>query len=145
MSPDESFEAMKESLIDKNEAQYGDEVRRRWGDQAAEKATEKFRGLTKEDFELSATLEEEIKQAVLKGLATGDPDGTLSAQAASLHAKWLKLYWPDGMYSLQTHASLAEGYLADERFKTYYDAWADGATEFLAKAIKTLTQPHNQA
>ena len=54
-----------------------------------------------------------------------------------MHAAWLQLYWPEGLYSPEAHRSLADGYLADERFQRYYDAVAPGAARFLRDAVHT--------
>lgn len=57
--------------------------------------------------------------------------------AAHAHAAWLQLFWPKGMYSHEAHASLAQMYLADDRFRQHYVAWAPGTTQFLVRAIQT--------
>ena len=49
----------------------------------------------------------------------------------------LRAFWPDGAYTPQAHASLAQMCLEDGRFRAYYDAWAPGAAEFLVRAIRT--------
>lgn len=41
------------------------------------------------------------------------------------------------MYSHEAHASLAQMYLADDRFRQHYVAWVPGATQFLVRAIQT--------
>lgn len=45
------------------------------------------------------------------------------------------MYWPDGMYTPEVHKALADGYIADERFRAYYEEVAPGATQFLREAI----------
>jgi len=45
------------------------------------------------------------------------------------------MFWKPGAYSKEAHRSMAEMYVADERFKAYYDKIADGAAEFFKKAI----------
>ena len=53
-----------------------------------------------------------------------------------MHAAWIQMHWADGTYSAEAHRGLAQGYLADDRFKAYYDSAAgEGATEFLVKAL----------
>ncbi|MBM6989290.1 MAG: TipAS antibiotic-recognition domain-containing protein [Olsenella umbonata] len=46
------------------------------------------------------------------------------------------LWTSRGTYSPEAHAGLAQMYLADDRFRAYYDAWAPGATELLVHAIE---------
>ena len=53
----------------------------------------------------------------------------------ALHAKWIKMFWGDAAYSAQAHMQLGESYVADERFKSYYDEVADGAAELLRDAL----------
>ena len=53
-----------------------------------------------------------------------------------LHRQWLCEFWKDGTYSKAAHLGLAEMYVADDRFKAYYEAVAPGAAEFLRDAIK---------
>lgn len=60
-----------------------------------------------------------------------------AGHAEHAHAAWLQLFWPKGMYSPEAHASLAQMYLADDRFRQHYEAWAPGATQFLVRAIQT--------
>ena len=57
-------------------------------------------------------------------------------RAADLHRQWLCEFWKDGTYSKAAHLGLAEMYVADDRFKAYYEAVAPGAAEFLRDAIK---------
>ncbi|WP_139650569.1 MerR family transcriptional regulator [Raoultibacter phocaeensis] len=57
------------------------------------------------------------------------------ARAADLHRQWLTAFWKDGQYSAETHKGITEMYVADERFKRYYEAIAPGAAEFLRDAV----------
>ena len=47
------------------------------------------------------------------------------------------MQWGEGAYSPAAHVSLAQSYLADNRFISYYDSKAGkGATQFLVNAIE---------
>jgi hypothetical protein len=140
MADDGRFEALKRDLVEKNERAYGAEVRDRWGDAAADAANVRVMGLSQAEFERAQGLEAEVRAEVLAGLADGDPDGSHVAAAARAHAGWLQAFWPKGTYTPKAHALLARSYLADERFRAYYEAWAPGATEFLVRAIEALAQ-----
>ncbi|MGN0075545.1 MAG: TipAS antibiotic-recognition domain-containing protein [Parafannyhessea sp.] len=140
MADSGKFEALKRDLVEKNERAYGAEVRDRWGDAAADAANARLMGLSREEFERARRLEAEVRAEVLAGLADGDPDGSHGAAAARAHAGWLQLFWPKGTYTPEAHALLAQSYLADERFRAYYEAWAPGAAEFLIRAIEALAQ-----
>jgi hypothetical protein len=68
-------------------------------------------------------------------MKTNNPACELALEVCALHREWLCMFWKDGTYSKEAHKSLAEMYVADERFKAYYDKIADGATVFLRDAI----------
>ena len=66
--------------------------------------------------------------------------GTEAVNAANekyvaMHGHWLRMYWPDGLYTPEAHKGLADGYVSDERFRAYYEKVAPGAAQFLRDAI----------
>lgn len=136
MEDREKFEAFKKGLVDENEKKYGAEVRERWGDAAADASNAKVMGMSEQQYTRTQELEAQMRKALLAGMEAGDPAGEDAQRAADLHRQWLCEFWVDGAYSKEAHAALAEGYVADERFKAYYEAIAPGATEFLRDAIK---------
>lgn len=136
MEDNEKFEAFKRGLVDENEQKYGAEVRERWGDAAADASNAKVMGMSEGQYRRTQELEAQMREALLAGMDAGDPAGEDAQRAADLHRQWLCEFWADGAYSKEAHAGLAEGYVADERFKAYYDAIAPGAAEFLRDAIK---------
>lgn len=138
MGAEEKFEAFKQRLVDQNEERYGTEARERWGDAAVDASNERFMGLSSEDLNRASELEEKVRNEIVAGLADGNPDDAHARAAVQAHAAWLGLFWPEGTYSPEAHRSLAQMYLADERFLAYYDAWAPGAGRFLASAIERL-------
>lgn len=134
MSDQEKFEGFKKRIVEDNEKQYGAEVRSKYGDAVADSSNQKVLNMTKEEFETAENLAKEIKETLAKAFQTGDPAGKLAQEAVALHRKWLCLYW-DG-YSKEAHAGLGDMYVADERFKAYYDAEQSGTAEFLRNAIR---------
>ena len=71
-------------------------------------------------------------------MATGDPAGEPARELARMHARWIALHWGAGRYSREAHRGLARMYLADDRFRAYYDTAAgEGATEFLVAALES--------
>lgn len=136
MNDQEKFEAFKQGLVDKNEQQYGEEVRERWGDDAADASNAKVMGMSQEQFERTQALEQEIKDALVAAMATGDPAGEEAQRAADLHRQWLSAFWKDGTYSKAAHQGIAEMYVADDRFKAYYEAIAPDSAVFLRDAIR---------
>lgn len=135
---EEKFEVFKQELVDQNEARYGAEARERWGNEVVDASNERFMGLSSEDLKRADELEAKVRDEVVAGLADGDLDDAHARAAVRAHAAWLGLFWPEGTYSPEAHRSLAQMYLADERFLAYYDAWAPGAGRFLASAIERL-------
>lgn len=134
----ERFEGLKRKAVDDNERAYGAEARERWGDEAVDAANERLLAMDEEEWDGKEQLEGAIIDQLKVALATGDPAGAEAQQLAAMHARWIRMHWGETAYSPAAHASLAQGYLADERFVAYYDDRAgEGATAFLAKAVET--------
>ncbi|MCS0669920.1 MerR family transcriptional regulator [Cytobacillus firmus] len=137
MSDKEKFEGFKKKMIEDNEEQYGKEIREKYGDETVEKSNAKLMNMTQEEHEAVTKLAEEVNTALAEAMQTGDPAGELAQKAADLHKQWITFYWSE--YSKEAHAGLAEMYVADERFKAYYDKIRPGAAEFLRDAINIYT------
>ena len=66
-------------------------------------------------------------------MACGGPEGEKAQEAVKLHKKWLSFY---GNYPKEAHLGLGQMYVADERFKDFYERnVTKGAAEFLRDAI----------
>lgn len=137
MSDKEKFEGFKKKMIEDNEEQYGKEIREKYGDETVDKSNAKLMNMTQEEHEAVTKLAEEVNTALAEAMQTGDPAGELAQKAADLHKQWITFYWSE--YSKEAHAGLAEMYVADERFKAYYDKIRPGAVEFLRDAINIYT------
>ncbi|MFE4521860.1 MerR family transcriptional regulator [Cytobacillus firmus] len=137
MSDKEKFEGFKKKMIEDNEKQYGNEIREKYGEETVEKSNAKLMNMTREEHEAVVKLAEEINSTLEQAMEKGDPAGELAQKAAGLHKQWITYYWSE--YSKEAHAGLAEMYVADERFKAYYDKVRPGAAEFLRDAIKIYT------
>lgn len=134
MTDTEKFEGFKHELVEDNERRYGDEARERYGDAAVDESNRKMLNMSKNDFEAWRALETEILDALAEAVREGeDPAGPLGAHVCELHRRWLGYTWPS--YSPEAHRGLAEGYVADERFRAYYDRVMPGATDWLRDAI----------
>lgn len=129
-----SFEDMKHELAEENERAYGAEVRERYGDAAADESNRKMMGLTEEEFARFRELGEQINAAIERAVTEGiDPLGEEGARVCAMHREWLGFTWPK--YLPEMHRGLAEGYVADERFRAYYDARIEGCAQWLCDAI----------
>lgn len=137
MNDQEKFEGFKKRIVEDNERKYGEEARAKYGKEAVERSNQKVLHMTQEEYEKAENLSQAVGETLAEAYKTGDPAGELAQKAADLHRQWLCLYW-DG-YSKEAHAGLGEMYVADERFKVYYDGVQPGAAEFLRDAIKIYT------
>jgi DNA-binding transcriptional MerR regulator len=133
MSDKEKFEGFRQAMIDENERQYGSEIRGKYGEEAIERANARIKGMTHERYAEGERLRQEAEDTLKAALEIGDPAGELAQKACDLHGKWLAVFQPE--YNKAYHKSLGELYVADERFKVYYDKIAPGCAEFLRDAI----------
>jgi DNA-binding transcriptional MerR regulator len=133
MTDHEKFEGFKRTLIDKNEKEYGEEVRKIYGDAAIDEHNAHLMNLTKEQYDVSEQLKLRFEETLKAAFSVGDPAGELAQQACGLHRQWLCVYYPK--YSKAYHRGLGEMYVADERFRSGYDKFGPGCTEFLRDAI----------
>lgn len=138
MSEMHAFEALKSEKIAANERTYGKEARGRWGDDAVDAANDRLRSASREVWDDLEQLGEAINEQLVLAMATGDPASEESQELARMHARWIQGHWGVGRYTPEAHRGLAQMYLADDRFRAYYDDFAgEGATEFLVKALES--------
>ena len=115
-------------------------MRARFGNHAADEANAALLAMDEGTWNDMSALEERIKELLTAAMATGDAKGQEAQDLVRAHARWLSLHWGDGAYNVEAHRGLADGYLADQRFVTYYDtACGNGATQFLHDAILANT------
>lgn len=137
MNESDAFEALKGEKIEANERTYGKEARARWGDDAVDAANERMRSASRSEWDALERLGEEINRQLALAMETGDPAGAEAMELARMHARWIQGHWGAGRYTPEAHRGLARMYLADDRFRAYYDGAAGaGATEFLVKALE---------
>lgn len=133
MQDKEKFEGFKEKLIRDNELKYGQEIRKKYGDEIVEASNAKLRNMSQEDYQAMVKLEEEIFQLLEKAYASGDPASDPAQELARKHKEWLMYTWPH--YSKEKHAGLVDMYVNDEQFTAYYDRKVKGGTQFLREAV----------
>ena len=134
MSDKEKFQAFKEKMIRENEADYGEEARKKYGDLQVDKANQKMLNLSKEQWLKWKSLDEEIRKRLTAGVQSAiQADSEEAKQIAMLHKEWLSISLPE--YSANTHKGIAAMYLADERFTSYYDRDISGCARLLHDAI----------
>lgn len=137
MANKEKFKGFKQKMIDANEKKYGKEIREKYGDDTIDKSNRRFANMSEEDYNKFTSLSEEINKTLLEAFKTNDPSSELAQKVANMHKEWLLYTWPK--YSKEAHAGLAQMYVDDERFKSYYDKEQDGLAEFLRDSILVFT------
>lgn len=137
MKDSKKFEGFKKKLVDDNEQKYGKEIRERYGDETVEASNKKLMGMSEDDYNKVQALSSAINTGLKEALALGDPASEAAQNVCENHKQWLCFYWAE--YSSEAHMGLGEMYVADERFKKYYDDIAPGAAEFLRDALKVYT------
>lgn len=139
MSDEAKFEAFKQQAIDKNEAQYGEEVCQKYGQGTIDKSNEKFANVTSEEWADYEKLNTELNTKLIEATQEGNPTSELAQEVCDLHRQWLEFFWPNGHYSSEAHYNISLMYVYDERFKAYYEKLTTGAAEFLNEALKIYT------
>ena len=116
------------------------EVKERWGNtEAYAEFNEKTKGYSKVRFADINTGLEYIFRDFAKLMKSGaEPD---SSEAQAL-VKKLQDYITDNYYTCTDEilAGLGQMYVADERFKSNIDKYADGTAVFVSKTIETYTK-----
>lgn len=138
MQDDAKFTGFKEKLIQDNEETYGREIRDKYGDETIDAANAKLRGMGEADYNAMQETEEELFQLLKDAKQTGDPTSDNAHELAEKHKEWLMFSW--STYSKEAHAGLAEMYVADDRFRAYYDKKVEGGAAFLRDAIVTYAK-----
>ena len=140
MTDKEKFEGMKRQAIEENEADYGKELREKYGDDVVEEHTARLAGMSAQEWEKTKADEEGYKAALRRAVEAEDPAGEDAREAVRLHAAWLAHYWPKGKVTPRAHMDMAEMYTRDERFAAYYEQVAPGCAAFFEKAVRAYYQ-----
>lgn len=134
MSNKEKFEGFKKEKIEENEKKYGKEIRQKYGEETVKESNKKFMNLKEEDFEKMGKIEKELFDLLKVILESKNIEGEEGKRVYELHREWLSFTWPK--YTKEAHIGLANMYLQDERFESYYNERVDkGATEVLRDCI----------
>lgn len=139
MTDKEKFEGLKRELVEEHEKSYGDEARNLYGDKAVDDGARKVLGMSKGEFDEWQELENEILALLENAVNSGaDPAGAEGERICCLHRKWLSHTW--STIIPEAYRGLAETYVADERFKKYYDRAVPGCAQWLHDAIVAHTK-----
>ncbi|MCX3063242.1 MerR family transcriptional regulator [Streptomyces beihaiensis] len=141
LTPKERFEVFG----DKDPERYRDEAERRWGGtEAYTESQRRAATYTKEDWKrLQAEVEEwstRYASLVAKGVS---PGGEQAMDMAEEHRAHISRWYYECPHAM--HVCLADMYVADERFKAFYDAMGEGVAEHLREAIHANARRHSAA
>lgn len=134
MTDQEKFDGL--AYVQVNEKRYGQELRQRYGDAVMDAANKKFCAMDVNAWQAQKQLEQKIKTLLEDAMVDGNAAGTAAQAACGLHEQWLRLLWPEGVYSSQAHRALGQMYTMDKRFAAYYDAIAPGCAQFFCQALE---------
>lgn len=134
MSNKEKFAGFKKELIDENEKNYGEEIRKNYGDAEVDASNAKMLKMTQEEYKMWKELEQQILNTLAAAVPTGNPAGEMAQKTCELHKQWLTAC--SGNYSPEYHMGLGQMYASDPRFAAYYDVAGADAAEFFKDAIE---------
>ncbi len=138
MSDQEKFDGFIQKLVADNEAQYGPEIREKYGDDTVDRSNAKVRGMSRAQYAQVERLSEELNKTLKAAFEQGDPASALAQKACALHKKWLCFFWDH--YSKEAHVGVAQMYVDDPRFTVYYDKISPGCAAFLRDAVRIYCQ-----
>lgn len=138
MSDKEKFEGFKRDIVKQNEEKYGEEIREKYGDKEVNLSNKRMLNLNEEEYKELEQLAIDIIEKLKEAMEENDPAGQKAQEACEIHKKWLGYSW--NFYSKEAHRGLGEMYVADERFKKYYDKNKEGMAEFFKKALDIYTK-----
>lgn len=139
MTEQEKFEVFKQEKLAKNEEQYGTEIRERYGEDVVKASNDHFMKLSEEDFQKMKQTEEDMFAALIEVQRTKDLTSKAASTVYEKHKEWLSFTW--NFYTKEAHANLAQMYVNDERFTSYYEERAGkGAAKLLCDIITEHTK-----
>lgn len=134
MEDHEKFKGFIQNKIDENENRYGEEIRKKYGDEAIDRSNAQFKNMSPEKYSEFAGLEEKILDLLKEVTRLGTIDNPEGEELARLHKQWITLAW--GSASPDAHRGLVQMYTEDERFKEYYESKAGkNSAELLKQSV----------
>ncbi|ANH92699.1 MerR family transcriptional regulator [Streptomyces sp. NPDC057197] len=138
LTPEERFEVFG----DKDPEQYAEEAEQRWGGtEAYAESQRRAARYTKEDWKRIKAEADAWEERYTALMAAGEPAaGPAAMDLAEAHRRHIGTWFFTCPYEM--HRCLGEMYVADERFKAYYDAMRPGLAEHLKEAILANAARH---
>lgn len=141
MSAKQLFEGFGKQKVAENERRYGEEIRRRYGDEAVDKSNAIIAGMNREEYESLEKVGGEIYKA-LSELMHLKPDAPAVQEAITRFAAYIRRF---GAYSDQALMGLGDSYVEDGRFKAFFEGIAPGLAEFIRAALHAKLEPGEYA
>ena len=138
LTPEERFEVFG----DKDPEQYAEEAEQRWGGtEAYAESQRRAARYTKDDWKrMQAEVKDWGERYDALMTAGEPPTGERAMDMAEEHRQHICGWFYDCPYDM--HVGLAEMYVADERFKAFYDAMKPGLAEHLRDAVLANAARH---
>jgi len=121
-------------------SKYEDEVKQRWGNtESYQKSFERAKSYTEEDWKRCMAEQGAIYADAVVALKAGAPptDPAVMDIAERHRLAIDRWFYP---CSTALHSKLADGYEADDRFRSFFEGYAAGLTAFLSAAIRANAQ-----
>lgn len=135
MTDQEKFDYFKEQKLQENDQLYGNEIRQKYGKDVVEQSNKKWQNLTVKQYEEMQQSEEQLiaKLNELLLTETVEFNSPAAKEAFDAHKNWLMIAAP--YYSPEYHRNLADLYVNDERFSSYYN---EKTTKDSAKLLQEI-------
>ena len=134
MNDEQKFEALKQKIVTRHEALYGQEARTKYGNPMVDAAQHAVLDLTPAQYREWNELGEEIRRRLEAAVQAGlSPESEEGRTVTALHRRWLTI--TGSPYDPAKHRGIAALYVDDPRFTAYYDRAVPGCARFLWDAV----------
>lgn len=139
LTPEEKFEVFG----DKDPEQYAEEAEQRWGGtETYAESQRRAARYTKDDWKrMQAEVNAWSERYDALMAAGAPPAGEAAMDMAEEHRQHITKWFYECTYEI--HRGLADMYVADERFKAFYDSLRTGLAEHLRDAIRANAARHS--
>lgn len=118
-------------------SRYEAEVQERWPEGAAE-SRRRTANWSREDFADAARRGVDLAQRFATLAAESVPvDDPRTQEAVAEHYEWVSLFWTP---NAAAYRGLGDMYVADERFRQYYDKHGEGTARYLREAMAAYAE-----
>ncbi|WP_203641557.1 MerR family transcriptional regulator [Levilactobacillus andaensis] len=119
MTDSEKFAAFKRQQLTDNDREFGEEARQLYGQEPVNASQQRFGKLSETDYQAMQETEQYLFTALKTVATSGDLASPTAEEVYQLHRQWLCFTWNN--YSAAAHQGLAQMYLDDDRFASYYN------------------------